>query len=314
MLHKGDCLLRLPCRDDLYEQEEIPAAPYFATFEQGLTRQKEARLGNMAFLIAISSSWNDVLQYLYRTRHRVVETQSGAYEHFYGEKQRQLQAFTESLPPHLFPCERPNIERALERGYIGTLISLYALYHATQMKLNRYALCDEMSEASLGRNLRAARHHARELLKFTHTLSDLHRQRASLEQPRIFSVPFYGHSTLSAVDILTSIGSLADLNSDLQLVQNSLGIAQELSRHRVSAQRQPESTVVRFAAMMKALENGYAKDTVFVTTNPMEEPFDQEMDLLFSPPIEARLTALGLGTRTGNGKEVLTIETVGPGI
>jgi hypothetical protein len=307
MLHSDDCFLRLPCREDLYEAQNIPETPYFSTVERSLPRNGSASLGNMAYLIAVSSAWSDVLQNLYRTKHRVIDREDGAYERFYDEKQRQLQAFIDRLPSHLFPSNTQNIQQSLQGGYAGTFICLHALYHTTLMKLNRHAAYGELREGGLSRNLRAAQFYARELLKVTHTLSELHRERHSPELAWIFSTPFQGYSVLSAVDILTSMGSLADMKSDIRLVQSSLEVVQELSRYWASAQKQLQMIVVRLGELMKALDTASVEDTVFVTTQPMEDIFGKKLDLLLSPGVEEKLTALGLGAMMKEGNGVLTI-------
>lgn len=314
MLSNEDCFLRLPCREDLYESQEIPETPYFAMAGQGLNWQEHATLGNMAHLIAIASAWSDVLQSIYRTKHRAIHAEHDAYEVFYGERQRQLQAFTNRLPTHWFPSNTPKIERALQSGYLGSFICLHALYHTTQMKLNRHALQDDLKEKSLGRNLRVAQFHARELLKITQTMSELQRAQSVSELAGIFSTPFLGYSILSAVDTLTSIGSLVDLKSDLLLVQSSLGLVEELGKYWAGAQEQFEVMAVRFREMTTALQTASVEDIVFCTTEPMDDPFGKELDLLFSPPVEDRLRGLGLGMEARRGKGVLSIKTPGLGI
>jgi hypothetical protein len=102
------------------------------------------------------------------------------------------------------------------------------------MNLNRHVLQDDLKEKSLGRNLRVAQFHARELLEITQTMSELQRAQPLSELAGIFSTPFLGYSILSAVDTLTSIGSLVDLKSDLLLVQSSLGLVEELGKYWAS--------------------------------------------------------------------------------
>ncbi len=313
-MHREDCFLRLPCREELYENQDVPETPYLAAAEQSLTWEEQGSLGNMAYLIEMSSAWSEVLQHLYRTKYRAVGDEAGVYERFYGQKQRQLQWFTHHLPPHMFPCNRQNIERALHNGYIGTFISLHALYHTAAMQLNRHAVYDELEHEGLHRNLRAAQYHARELLNVTHTLSKLYREQRSSGPARIFSTPFLGYAILSAVDILTSIGTLADLQSDLQLVQSSLEVVQELSRYWSSAQKQLEMIANRFTDIVGALEDANTSNNVFITTDAMENTFGRELDLFFSPPVEVRLQALGLGTAAREGQGVLTIESLASGI
>lgn len=314
MLHQDDCFLRLPRREDLYEIQTIPDTPYSARSSQTWTRQEQGSLGNMAFLVALSSTWSDVLRYLYRTKHRVVRTGDASYESFYLETQQQLQAFTHHLPSHLYPFDTPNMERALDEGHIGTFISLHAMYRTTLMKLNRHAVYTDLQKESMSRNIQAAQYHARELLKFTQTLTDPYGKRASSELALIASTSFQGYAILSAVDILTSMGSLANLKSDLHLIQSSLEVLQELSKYWASAEKQLKMIAVRYKDITSALETASTQNTDFVTTDPMEDTLGKDLDLLFSPPVDVRLRALGLDPRTGEGGHLLTIGSMSPDV
>lgn len=118
MLSNKDCFLHLPCEEESYEEQDIQEMPYFSTAGQDLSWHEQAGLGNMAYLIVISSAWGDVLQHLYRLKHRVINTGPDQHESFYREKQRQLQTFTNHLPPHLYPCNTQNHRRALQEGYV----------------------------------------------------------------------------------------------------------------------------------------------------------------------------------------------------
>lgn len=182
------------------------------------------------------------------------------------------------------------------------------------MNLNRYAVHSELEEERLDRNLRAAQYHARELLKITRTLLESHIEQHSVELSGICSTPFLGYSILSAVDILTSIGTLADLRSDIQLLQSSLIVVEELSKYWASAHQQLIRIAARFGQVMHVLESASVEAAVFITMNAIDDTVGVELDLLFSPPVTAKFKALGLGTSTRPGKGVLTIETLGTDI
>lgn len=63
---------------------------------------------------------------------------------------------------------------------------------------------------------------------------------------------------------------------------------------------------------MKALENVSAE--IFVATDAIEDTFGKELDLFYSPPVEARLNALGYGWAMRTGHGVLTIGSLESGI
>ena len=314
MLQNEDCFIRLPCSEELYENQDIPVTPLFGTIDQNSSWPKPAGLGTMSYLIAISSVWGQVLQYLYRKKHRTFESDDDKYEKFYSGKQRQLRRFIDRLPPHLLACSTQNIQQALQEGYAETFILLHARYHTILMTLNRHAPHTEMDERSLSRNIRAAQFHARELLKFTLLLSKIYEEQRSSKSARTFSVPFQAYSMLSAVDILTSIGTLADLTSDLQLVQSSFEVVQELSKYWASAQKQLKMIAIRFEEIMKALECASREYAFFVTADAMENMFGKDLDLFFAPTVERRFTALGFSMTISDESGVLTINSLDSGI
>jgi hypothetical protein len=87
-----------------------------------------------------------------------------------------------------------------------------------------------------------------------------------------------------------------------------------LGKYWAGAQEQFEVMAVRFREMTTALQTASVEDIVFCTTEPMDDPFGKELDILFSPPVEDRLRGLGLGMEARRGKGVLSIKTPGLGI
>ena len=88
-------------------------------------------------------------------------------------------------------------------------------------------------------------------------------------------------------------------------------VVQELSKDWASAEKQLKMIAVRFKDIMKALESADAEDTMFSTAHPMDDTLGKELDLLFSPPVEARLIALALSATSGESHD-LTIKSVSP--
>lgn len=316
MLHIDDCFLRLPCKEARYENQDIPDIPNLGMIHQkNLKWEEHASLGNMAFLIFIASVWGDVVQYLYRLRYRIASVEDSGYEGYYRDKERQLQAFVDRLPLHLFPCNLQNIQKAMQEGYIGTLISIHEIYHTTVMKINRHGVHAELEEESLKRNLRAAQYHARELLTIYHRLSNQYHESRSWTPASICSTPFQGYAILSAMDILTSVGALTDLRSDLKLVQGSLEIFQESSKCWRDVEEKWGLVAARVREVTLALCSGSAeKSKVFLLKNPIDDAFGKELDVLFSPAVSKRFEASGLATAFAEGKAVLFIEGLKPAI
>jgi hypothetical protein len=302
------CLVRLPGREELYDQQSIPDMPLLAMLESNLTQWESANLGEMAHMVAIVSVWAEVTRSLYCTRNGLTGSWHGHYEAFYTAKQVKLQALIAHLPPRLDPSDTQKIKQALREGYIGSLVSLYAIHHMTHMALNRYVFYGELSAKSMCRNMKAAQFHAREILRLVHTTVQLHGALYPSDEVSMatFCTPLLACSISTALDILTSVGSLNDLESDILLVQSNLLVVQELGTVWATAQGRSRMIAVRFEKIMHGLGQATTEAAAFVATDPMDYALDGDVDLFFSPPLETRLRSLGLDPAT---VKIMTIDT-----
>jgi hypothetical protein len=203
-----------------------------------LVQHDRSSLDPMAFLVEISAIWGDVLEHICRSAYIPSATYATAFEDFYQRTVKRTDQWLASLPSH-FTYSNANMERNILAGKTDTFVAVHILYHAAMMKLNRHARHNELSDDSIDRNVRGARHHAKQILRITLALTQFNEtgRQAQVEahmppaRPRItFSTPLTGYAILSAADVLSAAGSLADMSEYITLINSGLDVIEELAR------------------------------------------------------------------------------------
>ena len=298
MFQNDDCLLRLPCDEALYEGGKIPLTPFFHNStmdpEESLGADRSG-LGLMAYLIEVSSIWGRVLARAYRSEYQSTNEYGHPAEQFYEKKTRELAEWKAGLSSYSHSSP-DNIDKAIQGGYIGIFVSLHLLYHCTAMKLNRHVRFKYMSSWQIDRNIRTARHHAREVLNMMPFLAKVERQKRTPEHAFVVSPPFTGYAILTAIDILTSADSLASLPGLLGPMNSGIEVMEELAGFWASAEHQKNLIAERFGNLVGSVEDkgAAAGKVAFFAEKPMETTFGLEHDLIYSAPRLQYLRAIGV--------------------
>lgn len=316
-IHDEDTFVRLPCKEDVYDNQEPVKTPYF---DNELTDQRLCRdaipseLGPMAYYAQISSIWGDVLANIYRSPHQSVERYSADHEAFHITSHQRLSSWKASLPAYL-SYSTFNTNNSIKNGYVGTFISLHTIYHATIIKLNRDIRHGTLSAASTTRAMEEATHHALQLLDMMQTLSNADRQKIPTSTPSQFhqqqlkipfSTPFAGYAILIAIDILSAGGSLdpLSLTKTFRIMNGGLKVVEELSQFWASARAQRSAIRKRVEQLAEcATANEAAGKKVWIARNPLDKTFGGNQDVFYNDSVQqptgrARfLASLGLKAR-----------------
>jgi hypothetical protein len=298
VIHNRDIFLRLPCPEDIYESDSASESPFFYNEILDptlLLPHNEGLTGSMAYLALVSSAWGDVLHNIYHIRYHRLDNYESDYEAFNANIQSRLNSWMSSLPHHLV-CSESNTDLSIKEGYIGTFISLHTLYHTTLMKLHRHVRHESLSQAAICRNVRAARHHALELLRITSTLAKVDRQKrlpATVDLKFAFSTPFTGYAILSAVEILSAAGLIRRLPEDLSLFKSGLCVVEELADFWFSARGQ-RNAIQRRLEDVGTMAISQVGKIAYRTMRPMETTFGIENDLLYTMGNKEMFEAMGL--------------------
>ncbi len=164
----------------------------------------------MTQLISIASIMGDVLSSSYRTQHLLEAEPSRLYEQAYSRTTQRLDAWLSSLPDHLTFTQ----DSAKNDVDSYTIILLHALYHSTAITLNRQVRVEGFAPTSIRRNIRAARHHARHMLRMAEHYSKANAsgtgERFQHGSSALFG-GFFGYAVTLAADTLSAGDRVSEL-------------------------------------------------------------------------------------------------------
>ncbi|KAL2811358.1 hypothetical protein BJX63DRAFT_422465 [Aspergillus granulosus] len=230
--------LRLPCREEIYEAQEYTTVPFFQHFLNQLPVSQEDELSGlsaMALLIDVISIWGDVSDHVFRLSLIPAESYNGLFEEFYGTIVRRSDQWLSRLPNHL-TFTAVNLERSIRGRKVDPFISIHLLYHATLLKLNRYARAQLLRSGMAKQYVHTARNHAAEILRTALALvryaSEYGVSSMTTDPPSPKGTllnPYLGYIILSAVDVLSAGGQMVDLSECISLIRGGLEVVRELS-------------------------------------------------------------------------------------
>ncbi|RHZ53980.1 Zn(II)2Cys6 transcription factor [Aspergillus thermomutatus] len=231
--------IRLPCREEVFEAQQYTTVPYFQSFlnqPPASTDDELSELSAMALLIEMVSLWGEVSDHVFRLSLVPVESSTTPFEDFYATICRRADAWVARLPEHL-RFSALNMERSVRARKPDPFFSIHLLYHATMMKLNRHARGQDFRAKFVSRHVRTARTHAAETLRIAlalaHYAAEYDASQVVIDsassQATILN-PFLGYVILSAVDILSAAGLVADMPECVNLIRGGLEAVKELGR------------------------------------------------------------------------------------
>ncbi|KAF7133627.1 hypothetical protein CNMCM5793_004925 [Aspergillus hiratsukae] len=232
--------LRMPCREEVFEAQQYATVPYFQSFlsqPPTSTDDELSELSAMALLIEMVSLWGEVSDHVFRLSLVPVESSTTPFEDFYATICQRADAWIARLPEHL-RFSAVNMERSVRARKPDPFFSIHLLYHAIMMKLNRHARGQDSRAEIVSRHVRMARTHAAETLRIAlalaHYTAEYDASRITIDsapsQATILN-PFLGYVMLSAVDILSAAGLVADMPECVKLIRGGLEAVKELGRY-----------------------------------------------------------------------------------
>ncbi|KAJ5908534.1 hypothetical protein N7495_001216 [Penicillium taxi] len=310
-------LIRLPCREDIYEAQQYATAPFFqSVLNQATTSPDEdcSTLSHMAFLIQIMSIWGDVSLHVFRSAHVPSDGYARLAEEFNTTTTHRTEDWKTRIPEHL-TFSAINLERAIQTKKSNAFISIHMFYHATLMKLYRHARYSSLRSEVLVQYIHRARFHAVEILRIALAFfqaSEIQYSRITAENltptTNMLS-PFLGYVILSAADLLSAAGMLVELPDCISTIRGALGMVRLLGRHWDSSLVLVNTIQRRLEVMVECLNDrsriqdkiGFAVDGPSLETKIHEgapsshPPSALDEDLFFgSMPREILLRAMNI--------------------
>ncbi|CAG8229191.1 unnamed protein product [Penicillium salamii] len=233
-------LLRLPCREEIYEAQQYATVPYFQTFLNYSATSPEndrSTLSAMAFMIEIMAVWGDVSLHVTRLPHIPPEAYNRLSEDFHATIVQKANHWINRLPDYL-AFSSMNMERNIRQRKADTFISIHLFYHASLMKLYRHARYQTLRPEILAQYIHRARYHAVEIIRialaFDQYSKDIKSSQLATESSAsqiALLNPFLGYLILSAVDVLGAAGLASQLQECISYTRSALDTVQELSRY-----------------------------------------------------------------------------------
>ena len=285
-----DVFVRLPCEEELYEASAPSDAPFFPNenMDSPSTLLTPASpMATVAWTALVAGVWGDVMDFIFRIRHRPDATYRRAYEAFYLEICNRLQGWSSRLPPHLQYSEE-NLGRSIQQGYAAAFICMHTLYHMAQMKLNQCLRHSVMTDV-VTRNIREANAHARKQLEMMSAISIVRADMTSNGQAIEWSlsIPFAGYATLAAIDVVGAGGPESTLQPTLVLIEGGLLCLRELTVYWTSAKDQLKACEKRYYQIKNIVTSGQrSRSGAWLDKNwgidlPMERQLRAEDDCIY---------------------------------
>lgn len=254
-----DAFVRLPCPENVYETSAACDAPFY---DEDLLRGQSSsshNLGDMAHLCLISAMWGEVLTFTGRAARRPDTGYERHYEQFYNKIYERLEAWHSMLPTHLRYTPQ-NLDASISGGYVGTFISIHALYHATLIRLNRHIRIHALPTDKVQRNIEQAVRYASMFVAIMHALAPASRHQRlppNVTTEFLFSTPFPGYALMLSIDVLTSAGTFSTLPNLIETVGMTLTCVDELAGSWASARIQHRTISSRLKQLTDtALQEG----------------------------------------------------------
>jgi hypothetical protein len=229
----------MPCREEVFEAQQYTTVPYFQSFlnqPPASTDDELSELSAMALLVEMVSLWGEVTDHVFRLSLVPMESSTTPFEEFYTTICQRADAWVVRLPEHL-RFSTLNMERSFRARKPDPFFSIHLLYHATMMKLNRHARGQDYRAEFVSRQVRMARSHAAETLRIAlalaHYTGEYDASRIAVDSAPLQATilnPFLGYVILSAVDILSAAGLVADMPECVKLIRGGLEAVKELGR------------------------------------------------------------------------------------
>ncbi|OQE82235.1 hypothetical protein PENNAL_c0037G11350 [Penicillium nalgiovense] len=255
-------LLRLPCREEIYETQQYATVPYFQSFLNHIpasTGDDRSTLSPMAFLIEIMAIWGDISLHITRLPHIPPEAYNRLTEEFHTTIVQKTNQWMTQLPDYL-AFSPINLERSIRQSKADTFISTHLFYHASLMKLYRHARYQSLRPEILGQYIHRARYHAVEILRISLTFDQYakkiipsrHNTETSISQFTLLN-PFLGYVILSAADVLSSAGLASQLLECISYIRGALDTVHEVGRYWDSSMQIANVLHRRLGLMMNCL-------------------------------------------------------------
>lgn len=241
-----EIFVRLPCRDDLYEQGVLSDAPHYSdTFLNTAHTMAPSTLNQMppsVLLILAAAIWGDVVDFAFCATHRGDTAYRNYYENEYLLIWDRLYGWIARLPSNL-QYGPENLDQSIQAGFADIFLTMHVLHHLSWAKLNR-CLRHAVFPDPVARNTSIAMFHSHLILELIATVNASRKNTRWHNSARLYSfewtAPMAGYAVLFAIDVVSARGASSDFARIIEEIKDGLVFLRELSKVWAASTRQLE--------------------------------------------------------------------------
>jgi len=329
ILTNNDVYLRLPCASGLYEKDQIPDTPVFDqenVLPPSVTSEDHVRLGNLVYLIQITSICSEVQRNMWRcsnslrvgrpyvsdrTIREQLNTRLESWAHTYTAALRAKEGeTTDSQTPS-------SITRDLSGARATKFAGLDIFFHWTHMELNRKVYHKALAREEIVAHARNASIHAVEVLKLSKQLLEPGGPETR-DYQFVIAGPLPSFAVHAAIDILTAAGKTRDIlepeSRIMNLLYHGLEFIEVLSMQWQYAKLRHLQCKERIQAVFISAQAAANQGKMYwFCTEPLysDADKDKEFDLIYGSDRQVYLQAGYNMNNLVEEDEVFKIETRG---
>ena len=332
-LHNKDVYLRLPCARRLYEEDEIPDAPFFDQdniLPLSMATGNHVQMGHLVYLMQIAFIHSEVQLYARRCSNSLRVGRSDVGEQRTREMlHARLEDWAQTYTAAIRVREKANIDseslldhaRNVGKSRAPKFAGLDILYHWAHMELCRNLYHGNLTRQDVLAQASNATQHAVEALKMSTQLLEFGGPAMRDYQDVIAGPlwgPFSGFAIHAAIDILTAAGKTRDiLEPDsliMKLLYHGLEFIKVTSSEWEVGEMQYEQVKERIQTVYSSAQTAVnQRKMYFYCTEPMlsESNKGKEMDLIYGSDRQLYLQVGYNRSNVVDESEVFAIDTGG---
>jgi len=329
ILTSNDVYLKLPCASELYEKDQIPNTPMFDqenVLPPTITSQDHVQLGNLVYLIQITSICSEVQRNVWRCSNslrvgRPYVTDQTVREKLSNRLENWAHTYTAALRAKEGETIDSQIPSSQTRDFSGARATKFAgldiLFHWAHMELNRRVYHKALTTEEIVAHARSASIHAVEVLKLSKQLLEPGGPETR-DYQFVIRGPLPSFAVHTAIDILTAAGKTRDIlepeSRIMNLLYHGLEFLEVLSsgwefaklRHMQCKERVQAVFISAQAAANQGKTYWFCNEPLYSDADK-----DKELDLIYGSDRQVYLQAGYNMNNLVEEDEVFKIETRG---
>jgi len=278
--------LRLPCKDQDYEEGIRSKAPLFV-WPETLTTNTDSRPVE-AFTISIYELLSEAVELVVTNVHQSRPAYSRQYEMDLAQMQERLSQWRNELPADV-QNSLADPYKAASNSHVGIASTAFALYHLSNLHLARFTRHASLSKEHIRQCVEAARSNASNILQIAGIMCSFAQTLGEGQSLHQMLSPMLGYAIFVAIDTITAGGYGNELEAILGSAMDGLNILHVIGYTWHSCKSQAKLVEKRIediqtlAQQSRDQANGISEgsDKGWRMEMPLEVYFEAEYDVMY---------------------------------